>query len=160
MSDKPIPTLYEWAGNNVEVFENLVEVFYDHAVQDDLLAPFFQDMPKEHRKHVALWFAEIFGGPKIYSTELGGHAHMVKEHMHNGMNEAHRVRWIKLMMEAADQVKLPDDPEFRSAFIAYLEWGTRMAYVFEQPGMKPPAEDSPMPMWDWGVMKPYIPDQK
>ena len=158
MSDKNIPTLYEWAGNNVEIFENLVEVFYDHAIEDSLLAPFFREMPKEHRKHVALWFVEIFGGPKTYSTELGGHAHMVKAHLHLGITEAHRVRWIQLMKEAADKVGLPDDPEFRSAFMAYLEWGTRMGYVFEKPGVQPPSENSPMPMWGWGVMKPYIPD--
>ena len=28
---------------------------------------------------------------------------------------------------AADDAGLPDDPEFRSALLAYVEWGTRLA---------------------------------
>jgi hemoglobin len=158
MAEKPIPTLYEWAGNNQEIFERLIETFYDKTLEDPLLEPFFRYMPKEHRRNVALWFAEIFGGPTLYSTEHGGHAHMVKAHMHLPIEEKHRQRWVQLMNEAADDVKLPDDPEFRSAFVAYTEWGTRMGYVFAKPGAKPPSDDSPMPIWGWGVVKPYIPD--
>jgi len=28
-----------------------------------------------------------------------------------------------------DEVGLPSDPEFRSAFVAYLEWGHRLAVI-------------------------------
>ncbi len=156
MSD--IPTLYEWMGANVAVFEALVEDFYDRAVTDPLLKPLFEDMPAEHRKHVAQWFAEVFGGPKTYSTELGGHAHMVKKHLKLGITEPQRARWTQLMNAAADQVGLPDDPEFRSAFVAYIEWGTRMALMYSQPGQNPPSDTSPMPTWGWGEVKPYMPD--
>jgi hemoglobin len=31
------------------------------------------------------------------------------------------------MSLAADDAELPDDAEFRSAFVAYVEWGTRLA---------------------------------
>src|SRR5437868_3503853 len=108
MADKKIPTLYEWAGNKPQVFENLVETFYDKAIADPLLEPFFKDMPKEHRKNVALWFVEIFGGPKEYSAEHGGHAHMVKAHMHLPIAEEHRLRGIRLVNTAADDVRLSD----------------------------------------------------
>jgi hemoglobin len=32
------------------------------------------------------------------------------------------------MSRAADDAGLPDDPDFRSAFMAYVEWGTRLAF--------------------------------
>jgi hemoglobin len=58
-------------------------------------------------------------------------------------------------MEAADETKLPVDPEFRSALMAYIEWGTRIAVVTSQ--SEPRAVDQePMPQWGWGEVKgPY-----
>jgi hemoglobin len=40
--------------------------------------------------------------------------------------------------------RLPDDPEFRSAFVAYLKWGTRLAVIRSQPSASI-TEDAPMP---------------
>ena len=63
--------------------------------------------------------------------------------------EQQRRRWFDLMLSTADEVGLPSDPEFRSAFVAYLEWGTRLAVVNSQPGAT--AEpNAPMPKWGWG----------
>ena len=42
----------------------------------------------------------------------------------------------------------PADPEFRSAFSSYIEWGSRLALENSQPGARPP-EHMPMPHWDW-----------
>jgi hemoglobin len=159
MSENQIPTLYQWAGDNLDIFKNLVETFYDLAVADPLLRPLFEDMPPAHRENVALWFAEVFKGPKIYSSERGNHAHMIKHHLNLQITEAQRSRWTQLMVIAADQVQLPNDPEFRSAFVAYVEWGTRMALMYSQPGQHAPSEESPMPTWGWGEVKPYIPEE-
>src|SRR3989440_6135571 len=48
------------------------------------------------------------------------------------------------------------DPEFRSAFIAYIEWGTRLAVQNSQADAEPPRE-APMPRWGWGEAPPYQP---
>lgn len=158
MSDDKIPTLYEWAGNNIQIFEELIEIFYDYAVADPLLEPLFRHMPQEHRQRVAHWFAEVFRGPKMYTEGQGTHAGMITHHLALGITEAQRSRWVQLMNIAADTVKLPDDPEFRSAFVAYVEWGTRMALMYSQPGQKAPSDASPMPVWGWGEVQPYVPD--
>ena len=70
------------------------------------------------------------------------------------LTEPQRRRWVELMLDAADRAGLPDDPEFRSAFVAYIEWGTRLALNNSQPGAKPPAE-APVPRWGWGEAPPY-----
>jgi hemoglobin len=159
MAHNHIPTLYEWAGSNSALFENLMEVFYDSATADPLLRPLFDGMPQEHRRNVARWFVEIFGGPKLYSDAYGsGHAHMVTKHLNLAITEQQRFRWTQLMSLAADEVGLPNDPEFRSAFVAYTEWGTRMAMMYSAPGQKAPSDSSPMPAWGWGEVKPYMPD--
>ena len=56
-----------------------------------------------------------------------------------------------------DEAVAPDDPEFRSAFLAYLEWGTRIAVINSKESETTEAIDAPMPAWGWGVPGgPYI----
>ena len=60
------------------------------------------------------------------------------------------------MSTAADTADLPPDPEFRSALLAYLEWGTRLAFENSQPGAVP-FTGATVPKWGWGVAPPYQP---
>ena len=155
MTLKNPPTLYEWAGGMVK-FDALTEAFYRKVKADELLAPVFAQMDAHHPQYVARFIAEVFGGPGEYSKERGGHAHMIRQHLDRHLSEPLRKRWVSLLIETADEVDLPDDPEFRSAFIGYIEWGTRIAVINSQPGVKPDA-DQPMPQWGWGEVKgPYI----
>jgi hemoglobin len=147
------PTVYEWAGGS-EAFDRLTEVFYRRHVQDDeILGPVFANMPADHPHHVALWLAEVFGGPAEYSEHHGGYAHMVAKHIGLSLTEQQRARWVQLIGLAADDAGLPSDPEFRSAFIAYIEWGTRLALHNSQPGADPPPK-APMPHWDGEKHRP------
>ena len=71
------------------------------------------------------------------------------------LSEKQRARWMTLLLECADEIGVPSDPEFRSAFVASLEWGTRLAVINSQPGATA-NEDAPMPKWGWGEAKgPY-----
>ena len=65
------------------------------------------------------------------------------------LTEQQRRRWVSLICDAADDAGLPADPEFRSAFVAYIEWGTRLAVANSQPGAEPPPK-APVPRWGWG----------
>jgi hemoglobin len=149
------PSLYEWAGGGAAL-EKLFDRFYEHVRADEVLALVFAGMDADHPKHVAAWLGEVFGGPKQYSAHRGGHAHMIKRHLGRELTERQRRRWMDLLQDTADEVRLPGDPEFRAAFVGYLEWGTRMAVLFSQPGMAAPPDDSPMPTWDW-ALPPYQP---
>ncbi|GAC1438172.1 MAG: group II truncated hemoglobin [Solirubrobacteraceae bacterium] len=157
MSERvPVPTIYEWAGGSA-AFERLTEIFYrDHVPGDPLLGPIFAAMPAEHPHHVAVWLAEVFGGPDGYTREHGGYRNMLERHRGLALSEPQRARWLALIGLAADDAGLPEDPEFRSAFIAYLEWGTRLALANSQPGAEPPLR-APVPRWGWGEAPPYGP---
>ncbi|MER7689896.1 antibiotic biosynthesis monooxygenase [Streptomyces sp. NPDC097610] len=150
-----VPTLYAWAGG-AEAFARLTEAFYAKVVKDDVLAPVFEGMAPEHAMHVALWLGEVFGGPPAYSETQGGHDHMVAKHFGKNITEAQRRRWVNLLQDAADDAGLPTDAEFRSAFLAYAEWGTRLAVYFSGPDATPPG-DQPVPRWTWGAAPPYQP---
>src|SRR5205814_2039630 len=147
---------YEWAGG-MPVFEKLTEKFYSKVLQDPLLEPVFKHMSPQHQLHVAHFIAEVFGGPSFYSTDEGSHFKMIQKHLGKHLSETHRKRWVQLLLETADEINLPDDPEFRSAFVAYIEWGTRIAVITSNAENSPIEPGTPMPEWGWGVPgKPYI----
>ncbi|WP_291919091.1 group II truncated hemoglobin [Chitinophaga sp.] len=158
MSNKPIPTLYEWAGG-MPVFEELIRAFYDKVVLDDLIGPIFKHMSPSHQLHVAHFIAEVFGGPKLYSNGEGSHAAMIQKHLGKHLKEVHRQRWVQLLLATADEMNLPADPEFRAAFVAYIEWGTRIAIINSNETNLPVKPDEPMPKWGWGEPGgPYQPE--
>ncbi|MEV1203626.1 group II truncated hemoglobin [Microbispora rosea] len=150
-----VPSLYDWAGG-IEAFERLTETFYEQVLKDDLIGPLFAHMDPGHPKYVAMWLAEVFGGPSRYTDERGGYHHMLVQHLGKAISEPQRRRWVELLMNAADVVGLPADPEFRAAFASYIEWGTRLAFANSQPGARPP-QQAPVPRWGWGVAPPYSP---
>jgi hemoglobin len=154
MTDPTIPTLFEWLGGN-EALIRLTTRFYQHVKADAVLAPVFAHMGADHPGHVAAFLGEVLGGPASYSEQHGGHAHMVQQHLNRHLGQEQRRRWVSLLLETADELSMPDDPEFRSALVGYLEWGSRLAVINSQPGATAD-HDAPMPKWGWGEVKgPY-----
>jgi hemoglobin len=156
VTEAPPPSLYEWAGGT-EAFERLIGAFYDRVEDDELIAPMFPGgVSAEHRAHVVAWWSEVFGGPPRYSDELGGYEQMLAKHRGLAITPEQRRRFVWLLSLAADDAGLPDDPEFRSAFLAYAEWGTRLAMENSQPNAEV-VEHAPLPRWGWGEAPPYRP---
>jgi hemoglobin len=154
-TDARTPTLFEWMGG-APAIERLFAVFYAEVPNDAVLAPIFAGMPKEHSRHVAAFVAEVFGGPRTYSEKLGGHPSMIRHHVGRSLTNAQRQRWVALLLSCADRIGVPDDPEFRSALVAYLEWGSRLAVINSSPEAQV-VENAPMPAWGWGEVKgPYV----
>ncbi|MGI8900366.1 MAG: group II truncated hemoglobin [Nocardioides sp.] len=151
-----VPTLFSWAGGE-PALRGLIDAFYDRVERDDLLSPLFPGGVEEaHRSHVAAWWIEVFGGPTTYTDDLGGYPRMVDHHRDLAITTEQRLRFATLMGLAADDARLPDDAEFRAAFVGYVEWGTRLAFANSQPGAEVVGE-APVPRWGWGVAPPYHP---
>ena len=147
------PTLFEWAGG-LPAVTRMTRLFYEKYVpQEPLLAPLFASMSADHAWHVATWLGETLGGPKRYSAEHGGYPRMLSQHLGKAITEAQRARWVSLLGQCAQEAGLPADPEFRSAFVSYLEWGSRIVLENSQPAAQPPP-NMPMPRWDWGTAGP------
>ena len=154
MSESQVPTLYDWLGG-LPALRRLTERFYQRVKDDTLLAPVFAHMNGEHPAHVAAFLAEVLGGPATYSAEHGGHPHMVRQHLNRHLGQDQRRAWVALLLDTADELGMPDDPEFRSALVGYLEWGSRLAVLNSQAGVTVDA-NAPMPKWGWGEVKgPY-----
>ena len=151
-----VPTLYEWLGG-IDALQRLTTRFYERVHGNAVLGPVFAHTGGEHPRHVAAFLAEVLGGPAQYSAVHGGHPHMIRQHLNRHLNQAQRREWVALLLDTADELGMPDDPEFRSALVGYLEWGSRLAVINSQEGASVDA-DAPMPRWGWGEVKgPYQP---
>lgn len=145
---RDVPCLFAWAGGDA-AFRRLFSRFYERVSQDAVLAPVFASMDQRHAEHVAAFVAEVFGGPSAYSAHGGSHAAMISKHMGRKLTHEQRRAWMALLLDTADEIGLPDDPEFRASFVAYLEWGSRLAVMNSREGADEPHEDLPMPAWTW-----------
>ena len=154
--DGQTPTLFDWAGG-APALERLTEAFYRRVRSDDLVGPLFAGMPEDHPHWVATWLGEVFGGPPEYTDRRGGYPHMLGMHRGLGITESQRFRWVQLIARAADDAGLPSDPEFRSAFMAYVEWGTRLALANSGPDAQPPPR-APVPRWAGERLPPTAPE--
>jgi len=138
-------------------FRRLIDAFYDRVEGDELVSPLFPGgVSEKHRAHVTTWWVEVFGGPAGYTDEHGGCERMLAPHRGLGITPEQRFRFASLMSRAADDAGMPDDPEFRAAFVGYVEWGTRLALHNSQPGAET-VEQAPVPRWGWGVAPRYQP---
>ena len=138
-ADPPLsdePSLFEWAGG-FTALRRMTHLFYEkHVPEEPLLAPLFADMSPDHPERVAAWLGETFGGPQRYTDDYGGYDRMVSQHLGKAIREEQRARWASLMVQSADEAGLPADPEFRAAFVSYLEWG-RACRSNSTPGRRP-----------------------
>ncbi len=149
------PTIYEWAGGT-EAFRRWLDRFYDLVETDGTLLPLFGgSVSRAHRDHVVAWWVEVMGGPADYTANLGGYPAMLAHHRDLAITPEQRRLFVTLLSQAADEVELPGDPEFRAALIGYAEWGTRLAMHNSDPEAEDIVPEAPTPRWGWGVAPPY-----
>ncbi len=143
------PTLYEFAGGE-RAFEPFAAALHARCLADpELNHPFSH--PDQHPRHVerlAAYLAEAMGGPPRYSAECADQAHVVWLHSGNGdMSDLGR-RFASCFMLAADDAGWPEDPEFRAAIRAYIEWAVDQVALSHPDDTDVPA-GLPLPRWSW-----------
>src|SRR3981081_3280649 len=114
MADKSVPTLFEWLGG-MPALDRLMSRFYERVKDDPILAPIFASMSGAHPHHVALFLAEVLGGPTGYSEQFGGHPRMIQRHLNRHLTQVQRRQWVSLLLDTADQIGIPEDPPHGSA---------------------------------------------
>ena len=143
------PSLYEFAGG-MPAFLALATAHHARCLADpELNHPFSH--PGQHPQHVerlAAYWAEVMGGPPDYSNGCGDHSFVLRLHAGNGdMTDLGR-RFVTCFVAAADDAGLPDDPEFRAALRAYMEWAVHEILVVGPPEAVVP-QHLRLPRWSW-----------
>jgi hemoglobin len=141
-------SLYADVGG-LDGLRRLSTAFYQRVLADELLAPVFVNFTPTHTEHVAVWLAEIFGGPAEYTAHLGGHHALLTSHLGLQIRDEHRERWLQLMASAISEVR-PGQPELAAALMAYFAWGTAIAEdVSHDPAGTDLGEPGPTPRWGY-----------
>ncbi|MFF3464422.1 group II truncated hemoglobin [Streptomyces sp. NPDC001984] len=145
-------SLYDAIGG-IDALRRLGGTFYDGVLADPLLSPVFANFTRTHIEHVAVWLAEVFGGPARFTVELGGHQALLRAHLGLSITEEQRTRWMELMAAAVDK-ELPEDERLRRQVLEYFDWGTRIARdVSAGPVGEDLGDPGPTPRWGWdGLM--------
>jgi hemoglobin len=76
--------------------------------------------------------------------------HVISKHLEKHLTEIHRKQWMKLILESADEIGLPSDPEFRGVLVGHLEWGTRFAVMMSNEKENPMTTSDKIPQFGWG----------
>ncbi len=90
-----------------EGFSCLIAAFYRQIPGDEVLAAMYpaHDLAGAEQR-LRDFLIGRFGGPQRY-IELRGHPRLRMRHMPFAVNAAARERWLQLMTNALDEVKLP-----------------------------------------------------
>ena len=146
------PSIYEFAGGE-DAFLALAAAHHQRCLDDpELNHPFSQGVNPAHIENLASYWAEVFGGPALYSESLGGHSAMLSIHTGKGAGHEYGPRFVECFTRAADDVGLPEDPDFRAALRAYMEWAVADVLQYSPQGTVAPSALI-VPRWSWDGLR-------
>jgi hemoglobin len=142
------PSIFEFAGGE-PAFLALATAHHERCLQDPVLNhPFSHQGHTEHVQRLANYWAEVFGGPAIFSQSCGGQSAMLTLHAGQGAEADLGTRFITCFVQAADDADLPDDADFRAALRSYMEWAVADVMSYS-PAESRVAANLPVPRWSW-----------
>lgn len=109
-------TIYERVGGEA-FFAALVDRFYEGVEQDPLLRPLYPEDLEDSRRHLSLFLAQYWGGPRTYDDERG-HPRLRMRHMPFRIGLAERDAWLRHMLAALDEAAI--DPAAVAEMTAYF----------------------------------------
>jgi hemoglobin len=117
----PVPdgnptTLYSFVGG-IDTFRKLVDAFYRGVEADPVLRPLYPPDLDESREWLALFLAQYWGGPQVYSQHRG-HPRLRMRHVPFVIGQRERDAWLTHMLAAVDEVAIaePARAEMRRYF--------------------------------------------
>lgn len=113
--------LYERVGGQ-PFFDALVDRFYAGVETDPVLRPLYPTDLSDPKAHLALFLAQYWGGPPVYS-EQRGHPRLRMRHAPFVIGLVERDAWMRHMAGAVRAAGL--DPDDQSALMDYFEMAAR-----------------------------------
>jgi hemoglobin len=142
------PSIYDFAGGDA-AFVALAAAHHERCLQEpEISHAFSHGFNPAHVQNLAFYWAEVFGGPARYSTNLGGHSGMLELHARTGAADDWGQRFVTCFVQALDDAGMPEDAEFRAALRSYIEWATGEVMAVSPPEARVP-KNLPVPRWGW-----------
>lgn len=89
-----------------EAFGRLVEAFYVHVQDDEVLRPMYPDDLEPGKRHLALFLAQYFGATDLYSSERG-HPRLRMRHAPFPIDLDAATRWATHLLAAVAEQPFP-----------------------------------------------------
>ena len=105
------------AVGGLPAFTTLVEAFYERVAEDELLRPMYPDDLEPGKRHLALFFAQYWGGGQVYGQERG-HPRLRMRHAPFPVTPEAALRWAELMAAAVREQGWPEQAE--AHLLAYV----------------------------------------
>jgi hemoglobin len=126
-------TLYERVGGQ-PWFDELVDRFYDGVEDDPVLRPLYPEDLGPGKRALALFLAQLWGGPTTYSDEKG-HPRLRARHLPFTIDTPERDAWVRHMTEAIRAGGLSAEDE--ADFLRYVD-NAATHMINQQPlGLRP-----------------------
>lgn len=116
-------------------FERLTESFYKRVANDELLRPLYPEDLGPPRRHLCLFLAQFWGGPRLYEAERGSPA-LRARHMQWSIGPLERDRWLEHMKAALEE--LPAGQLERAQLLRHFE-SVAAHLVNSAPASAPPS---------------------
>ena len=142
------PSLFEFAGGR-PAFLALATAHHARCLEDPVLRhPFSHPGHPRHVERLANYWAEVFGGPPLFSQVSEGQTGMLA--LHAGMEAQDDLgdRFVACFVHALDDAHFPEDAEFRRVVREYMEWAVREVHAYNPRGSSVPAGLA-LPRWSW-----------
>ncbi len=149
------PTLFEFAGGQ-PAFLALATAHHARCLADPVLVhPFSHPGHPRHVERLAAYWAEVCGGPRLFSEVSAGQTGMLG--LHAGMEAQDDLgeRFLACFVHALDDADLPADAEFRRVLRAYMEWAVRDVHTYNARGSTVPVGLA-VPHWTWDGLAPPL----
>lgn len=142
-------TVFEAAGGN-EGLIRLAETWHRRVMADEVVShAFSHGFHPHHVQRLAAYWAEVLGGPALYSTAYGDETSVVKMHSGNGEHNDMNLRAVACFDQALDDVGLAHDGALRQVLHDYFAWATMTAMSrYEKSAADVPAGMT-IPRWSW-----------
>lgn len=143
------PTLFDFAGGEA-AFLALATAHHARCLADpELNHPFsHDDQHPQHIERLGAYWAEVMGGPPVYSQSCADQSAVLQMHAGNGDMGDLGERFLACFVCAMDDADLPEDSAFRAAMRAYMRWAVDdvLSYSPKDAVVDP---DAGMPRWGW-----------
>jgi hemoglobin len=142
-------TVFEAAGGDQAMLD-LAHAWHHRCLEDPVVSHAFSH-PGQHPQHVerlAAQWAEMLGGPTLYSDTMADDAHMMRLHSGHGEHEDMDDRAQTCFALALDDAGLPADERLRGTLRDWFRWATSELAAYPRS-----ADDVPdglaLPHWSW-----------
>jgi hemoglobin len=138
-------TLYESLGG-FDALLALCRRWHELCLADPLAAhPFEHGLHPQHDERLAAYFAEVTGGPKLYTAGYGSESSMHRLHAGNGEHVELDERCLALFVQALADVHVPTGPAARLA--SHFRRATEAQRTYAGSAQDVPA-NLPLPHWN------------